>query len=102
MKTAYYHQCDSRYLAIVDLIELDGTMVISRINVPAPHRSKGIGNLLLNEVIADADKTNTLLVLDISPSDGLNFEQLEKWYTSKGFIKIRGRYTKYPEYENDD
>jgi len=85
-------------LAIADLVEYhpDGVrqdgFLITRINVPFEFRSKGHGSALLKKILAAADERGEKLWLGITPSDGLSFVQLERWYFRHGF-KWVGKHT---------
>lgn len=63
--------------------------IITRINVPKASRKQGIGSRLLNAIIDEADRQREHLWLEIQPSDGLNYEELEAWYMRHGFIRSR-------------
>ena len=82
MKTCFVNY-DHR--AIVDLCPYEDGLIITRINVPELSRGKGIGSALLNEVLREADKTNTTLYLEILSSGPLSYDQLEAWYKRHGF-----------------
>ena len=85
MRECYF---DEETRAIADLIshgDLAGNLIITRINVPKEHRGKGIARKLLKEILFDADKDRVILHLEVSPSDGLNREQLVAWYKRHGF-----------------
>jgi ribosomal protein S18 acetylase RimI-like enzyme len=78
----------SEVRAIADLLppgEVTPGWTISRINVPREHRGKGYGSQLLTQILADADKENAELWLEVSPSDGLSYSQLVTWYERYGF-----------------
>ena len=59
--------------------------VINRINVPKKHRGNGVASRLLQNILDDADEEGATLHLEINPSDGLTFRQLEAWYKRRGF-----------------
>ena len=85
MKDCYF---DKETRAIADLVshgDLAGNLIITRINVPKEHRGKGVARKLLAKILADADKDRIILHLEVSPSDGLNREQLIAWYSRHGF-----------------
>lgn len=83
-------------IAIVDLIDYEDGKMITRINVPIAFRGKGIGSALLEEVLDDSRQFKVPLYLGISPSDGLDFNQLKAWYIRHGF-----RYVGYEIYKFD-
>ena len=86
MIRSIYRKLDETSLAILDVSNYDGrNYIITRINVPAKHRGKGVASELLRECITLADETKTKLFLEISESDGLNRGQLEAWYRRYGF-----------------
>jgi ribosomal protein S18 acetylase RimI-like enzyme len=85
MKTCYVDM-DSR--SIIDLVapgELAPGWTITRINVPKSQRGKGLGSVLLDQVCQQADVDHVDLWLEVRPSDGLDHDQLTKWYRSRGF-----------------
>jgi GNAT superfamily N-acetyltransferase len=74
--------------AIADLVrpgELTSGWTITRINVPREHRGLGYGSVLLEVIITDADSEGVDLWLEISPSDGLDYNELHAWYCRHGF-----------------
>lgn len=84
MKSCYV---DKEHRAIADLCDYYGKgMLLTRINVPMKSRGQGIARKLFAEILADADKEHVTLYLEISPSDGLNYKELEMWYKRHGFI----------------
>jgi len=85
---------DGVHLGIADLVRLnpgemgvnfDNGWLLTRINIPKKHRGKGYASALLKRILADADKEAATLVLQISPSDGLQYEDLSRWYYRNGF-----------------
>lgn len=100
MKTCYAERLsDPAGLAIADLVELDdGILVISRINVPVAHRGRGHARMLLNSICADADAEGVELRLEISPSDGLGYDALRRWYERHDFNRMwtRGCWRRRP------
>ena len=85
MKTCYF---DMSTRVIADLIlpgELTPGWTISRINVPAIHRGKGLGTKILNEITADADAEGASLWLQVMPSGPLDYDALVAWYRRHGF-----------------
>lgn len=87
MPTAYYEKLSEPMgLAVLVLVDYYGDgLMITRINVPEPHRGKGIGHKLLTQCCADADMLGITLWLEIQSSDGLSYDQLEAWYKRHGF-----------------
>lgn len=72
-----------------------GVYCINRVNTPKisltgrEQRGQGIASRLMRKVIHDADCTHSFLWLWISPSDGLNYQQLRDWYTRLGFSPVK-------------
>lgn len=64
----------------------NGRFYITRVNTPESNRGKGAASNLLKQVLAEADAEGVHLYLDIVPSTGLTFDQLEAWYKRLGFI----------------
>jgi ribosomal protein S18 acetylase RimI-like enzyme len=91
MRTSYYKKLDTASLAVLDLTPYQHNgqpgYLLTRINVPVQHRGLGYGTMLLLECLQSADAEGAVIVLEISPSDGLNFEELGAWYTRYGFIR---------------
>lgn len=86
MKSCYVIK---EHRAIADLCDYYGKgLILTRINVPKASRGRGVARQLLATILADADRENVTLFLEISPSDGLSFSQLEAWYKRHGFIKF--------------
>lgn len=73
-------------LAVLDLSDFyERGFIITRINVPAAHRNKGIARELLKECCDCADIMNQKLWLEIVASGGLSRDALEAWYRRAGF-----------------
>jgi len=85
MQTCYVnHACR----AIADLVrpgELTPDWTITRINVPVAYRGQGFGSKLLDQILADADAEGVAIQCEVSPSGGLNYDQLTAWYMRRGF-----------------
>ena len=88
VKDSYYIRLDSIYVAVLDTSDYEDGRVINRINTPVKFRGKGYGSKLLSKVVKEADKYKTPLYLEILPSGGLSYQQLEAWYTRYGFKQI--------------
>lgn len=92
MKSCYF---DAKTRSIADVCEYDGeygvigkrkSYLITRISVLPKSRRQGIGQRLLSEIIADADKDGVVLYLEIVPGDeDTKYEQLHMWYKNNGF-----------------
>jgi GNAT superfamily N-acetyltransferase len=82
----YYHE-GSRSIADLALLQ-NGWMLITRINVPVRSRGAGLGRLILNEILRDADRHDVTLCLEPMPSGGLGFKALTDWYERNGFTTI--------------
>lgn len=85
MRTCYV---DPEHRAIADLVapgELTPNWTITRINVPEKERGNGYGSALLDQIVSDADRDGVDLQLEVSPSGGLNYDQLVEWYKRRGF-----------------
>lgn len=97
MKTCYV---DYESRAIADLCDaIDAGFkgwLITRINVPVRQRGKGVGSKLLQQILDDADLEGVNLFLEVVPSGGLDRDQLEDWYTRKGFKHYKGFMVRKP------
>lgn len=72
---------------------------ITRISVPAEHRRRGVGNKLLGEALAEADREGIKLTLEINPYGAMTYDELESWYMRNGFRhhpRYGGFYIRYP------
>jgi predicted N-acetyltransferase YhbS len=87
MKTFYYEKLGLRP-AVLDIIILRDKHIISRINTPMEFRGRGIGSRLLRRACADADAEGIELELVVSPSDGLDRDELYAWYSRHGFVSV--------------
>ena len=88
-------------VAILDCSAYEGGYMIHRINVPKRHRRFGHGTALLQEAITDADTEGAKLYLGLSPSDGMDFDELECWYKKHGFVELEdGMYIREPNRGN--
>jgi len=85
---------DGEHLGIADLVRMDkgfagfnfdNAWLLTRINIPKKHRGKGFASNLLKRILADADKEAAVIILQISPSDGLQYEELTRWYYRYNF-----------------
>lgn len=86
MKTCYV---DKETRGIADLCEISAhTFLITRINTPVASRGQGVARKLLQQILEDADREHVLLCLEISPSDGLAYNELEAWYFRHGFALV--------------
>ena len=86
----FYIDMESR--ATVDLTNpgemVPGSMTITRIIVgDEDKRGMGFGSQLLKQVCQDADRTETILSLEINPYGALTYEELRDWYTRYGFFE---------------
>jgi len=88
VQTCYTTRLSPTAAAIADLVrpgELTPNWTITRINVPQAFRGQGYASALLREILNDADNGHETLQLEVFPSGGLNYEQLEAWYKRYGF-----------------
>jgi GNAT superfamily N-acetyltransferase len=88
MKKCYI---DYKHRAIADLCDSlhfgsGPGLLLTRINTPRAHRGKGVARALMAQILSDADAEGVTLFLHISPSDGLNYNQLKAWYERCGFV----------------
>lgn len=84
--------------SIADLCDYYGRgLLLTRINVPKASRGQGHARALLERILDDADRERVTIFLEISPSDGLNFAQLEAWYLRHGFVECAGFYCRTPK-----
>lgn len=73
-------------LAVLDYDQHYGEgWYVTRINVPRAHRGKKLGTQLLNAFLKEADEYQKTVWLEIQPSDGLSYDELEAWYLRHGF-----------------
>lgn len=77
--------------AIADLTEIgERHYELNRINVPVQYRRRQYGTILMQIVLADADKEGVTIYLWINGTagglTGMNEAELRNWYTSFGWI----------------
>ena len=85
---SFYERLNGAKLAVLDTVDYyNQGQIITRINVPASHRGQGIARRLLRRATDLADVLGTTLWLEVSPSDGLGFAELEAWYHRHGFVR---------------
>ena len=67
---------------------MGGEWILTRINVPNDPKYRGhrVGSALLEKILQDADSEGVALRLEVSPSDGLDLDQLTAWYVRHGFV----------------
>ncbi len=90
MKHCFTLKCCNHHIAIADLSTdfYSGTpsqLYLSRINVPGDHIGQGFGRTLMHQVLDAADDEAITLALELNPTYGLSFDQLEAWYRRLGF-----------------
>lgn len=91
MPTCFHIRLGPASLAIADLVDYYGEgLIITRINVPVKFRGQGHGRALLQQITDAADKHATTLWLEVGASDGLDSEQLRRWYLRHGFRDVGG------------
>jgi ribosomal protein S18 acetylase RimI-like enzyme len=95
----FYRKLDNpRSLAVIDAEPYGRQgLLITRINVPYAHRSKGIASDMLREACAHADLYMFKLWLEIVPSGRLTYDQLEAFYCRYGFRRhVTGIWVRRP------
>lgn len=73
---------------------VDGQLLeVSAVATWPTERKKGHATSLMKEVCQEADEAQTLLVLvpDSFDPEGMNTDQLEKWYEKFGFKRIQDK-----------
>lgn len=60
-------------------------MLITGIQTSRQGRGQGFAKRLLNELLADADKEQVILMLSVDPDPDVDRDRLVKWYESVGF-----------------
>lgn len=101
METCYV---DKDHRGIADLVrpgELTPNWTITRINIPYVHRGNGYGSALLKRILADADKEQAVLQLEVFPTGALNYAELVAWYERNGFVMQATGYMRRPPHRHD-
>lgn len=108
VKAIYFMKFGERALASIDLVHGRDILpeegwIITRVLVPKELRRQGIGTLLMQEVLLDADQQGISLYLEINPygDGGPDYNQLEAWYKKLGFVETSGYYYRLPEEVTD-
>lgn len=85
MKHRYF---DLEHAASISLMEGDEVWLVTGVEVNRKYRGQGAASKLLKEVIADADRTGTPLILAVEPDGtGLGFQALVEFYQRHGFTQ---------------
>ena len=101
MKSCYTKLLSPVRLAVLDNCDYYGIgRIITRVNVPKEFRGKGVASQLLDECCKDADNEQVILYLEIYPSDGLGYDELEAFYMRRNFKRWRGLYRRRPNTRN--
>jgi len=88
MQTFYMTRLGPMHIAVADLVKpvrSSQNWTITRINVPWKFRGRGEGSILLDRILTDADTEQVTLQLLVSSSGDLDDQELEAWYTRRGF-----------------
>jgi hypothetical protein len=93
----FTHRCSRVHLAIAELSSWPFTdcqlipkikvLWFARLNVPKPHRRKGIGTMLLKEICKHADQSDVGILNAPNPVD-IPRNILLSWYKCFGFIEL--------------
>lgn len=90
---------DGQRIAIADVSKVRMQVYeINRINVPERWRGLRYGTQLLQQVCDDANRCNVTLRLVPLESGGMSTEELEAWYTRRGFERHHNGYFYRPPY----
>lgn len=71
--------------------ELSGVLEVVRVWTDAEHRGQGYASAVMAEIIRDADKTGTVLMLKPTPFGRVGVLDLVGWYRRFGFIVIQNK-----------
>lgn len=71
--------------------ELSGVLEVVRVWTDPEHRGQGYASAVMNEVIRDADRTGTVLMLKPTPFGRVGVLDLVGWYGRFGFIVIQNK-----------
>jgi ribosomal protein S18 acetylase RimI-like enzyme len=100
---------DGRVASLVYLFtsNRDEPTLITHIWTRPDIRGKGHAAELFNQVLADADRDNKILLLSVQPDSGmkaLTYDQLVSWYRRRGFHYCGAHedptMIRYPQVEN--
>lgn len=69
--------------------ELSGVLEVVRVWTDPEHRGQGYASAVMNEVIRDADRTATVLLLNPKPFGRPGVLDLAGWYEQFGFVVIQ-------------
>lgn len=79
---------------VLSVYERKDTIAISNIVVKKNLRNNGIGQTILNDIVAYADRTNKTVTLTPTTEFGTQ-ERLKRWYKKNGFVENKGRHTDF-------
>lgn len=91
MKTAYVSPCGHCRVTLKDMG--DGDWFIAYVTTHRDHRRHGLANQQMSRVMADADREEVTLMLDVGDgyADAMSKRQLIRWYERMGFTHYTGR-----------
>jgi N-acetylglutamate synthase-like GNAT family acetyltransferase len=69
--------------------EMASVMEVLGVSTQPAHRKEGHASALMREVIRDADKTKTVLILSPRPFGHIGLLNLRSWYEKFGFVQIQ-------------
>jgi GNAT superfamily N-acetyltransferase len=69
--------------------EMAEVMEVLRVTTDPAHRKQGHASALMREIVRDADKTETVLMLTPRPFGTIGLICLRQWYEKFGFVQIQ-------------
>lgn len=94
MRSTYYLrilESSTGQIAIADLSRFRKGYLMTRINVPRAFRGRGIGTELMQMILADADRTCSVIYIHPLAQDPAWQERLVAWYEKFGFRAVPHR-----------
>lgn len=91
MKTAYVSPCGNCRITLKNMG--DGDWMIVYVTTRREHRRQGLASQQMSRVVADADREEVTLMLDVGDgfAEGMSKRQLIRWYERLGFQQYPGR-----------
>ena len=91
----FYHDAETQAAATLYRPgELTRWWTLGRISVPEDQQGKGVGQRLLDRILADADTEGLVISLEPRPDDMELYGRLVAWYERNGFRMLHSGYMK--------
>ena len=95
LESSFTDNIRNKYKDSIEKLSISDTSKITINLIKVTEKSKGIGTLIMEEIISYADKQNKIIVLSPSKDFGGSVPRLMKFYKRFGFVENKGRNKDY-------